>query len=172
MSVSKEKLPAIGIGAAGSEGPLQIHERCSRPLGDPPDSTVRHGVESRFPLWRVGHQQELRPPVSGSLHHLLEIAAQGIGPFHPFDFRVAGEPQLERLVAEDSRILSDPAPTIAVSELADSSVNFVCRPWCATADYWTVYFEITRKVKEEFDKANLEIPFPQMDVHVHKINAA
>ncbi len=57
---------------------------------------------------------------------------------------------------------------IAVTELADSSVNFVVRPWVKTADYWKVLFEITETVKLEFDKASISIPYPQMDVHVQK----
>ena len=77
---------------------------------------------------------------------------------------------LTSIIEEDSRILKDPAPTIAVSELADSSVNFVVRPWCATGDYWAVMFDTTEKVKLQFDAAGVSIPFPQTDVHVH--NAA
>jgi small conductance mechanosensitive channel len=63
-------------------------------------------------------------------------------------------------------ILEDPAPTIEVVELADSSVNFVVRPWVNTADYWRVYFDVTRSIKEEFDKNGISIPFPQRDVHM------
>ncbi|MFW6114674.1 MAG: mechanosensitive ion channel family protein [Thermodesulfobacteriota bacterium] len=70
------------------------------------------------------------------------------------------------LVNQDSRILSDPPVQIAVSELADSSVNFVLRPWVKKEDYWTVKFELTRKIKESFDENNIEIPFPQQTVHV------
>ncbi len=76
---------------------------------------------------------------------------------------------LQRIVSEDERILKDPAVTIAVSELADSSVNFVVRPWVATADYWGVYFDLTEKVKLEFDKEGISIPFPQQDVHMHNV---
>jgi len=72
---------------------------------------------------------------------------------------------IERLVAADDRILKDPAYTIAVSELADSSVNFVVRPWVKREDYWAVRFELIRKIKEEFDKNGIEIPFPQMTIH-------
>ncbi|MBN4076452.1 mechanosensitive ion channel family protein [Gemmatimonas aurantiaca] len=79
---------------------------------------------------------------------------------------------LLNILSSNSKILRDPEPLVEVVELADSSVNFVCRPWCASGDYWTVYFEVTRKVKEEFDKAGLEIPFPQMDVHLHKTDVA
>ena len=70
------------------------------------------------------------------------------------------------LIKEDSRILSDPAPQIAVSELADSSVNFVVRPWVKKENYWDVKFDLTRKIKETFDKNGIEIPFPQQVVHM------
>ena len=70
------------------------------------------------------------------------------------------------LVKEDSRILSDPATQIAVSELADSSVNFVLRPWVKKEDYWNVKCDLTRKIKETFDENGIEIPFPQQVVHM------
>lgn len=73
---------------------------------------------------------------------------------------------ISSLIKEDSRILPDPAAQIAVSELADSSVNFVVRPWVNKADYWQVRFELTRKIKEFFDAAGIEIPFPQRVVHM------
>ena len=63
-------------------------------------------------------------------------------------------------------MLDDPAPQIALSNLGDSSVDFVVRPWCKTEDYWNVKFEITRTVKLEFDAAGVSIPFPQRDVHL------
>jgi len=72
------------------------------------------------------------------------------------------------IITKDSRILSDPPPQIAVSELADSSVNFVVRPWVKKEDYWPVKFDLTRNIKEAFDKNNIEIPFPQQDVHLHE----
>jgi small conductance mechanosensitive channel len=74
---------------------------------------------------------------------------------------------LEELIAADERILKDPAPKIAVSELADSSVNFVVRPWVNSTDYWNVYFDLTEKVKKRFDAEGVSIPFPQRDVHVY-----
>ncbi|MBN1212641.1 MAG: mechanosensitive ion channel, partial [candidate division Zixibacteria bacterium] len=73
---------------------------------------------------------------------------------------------LEQILAGDERVLKDPAPQVAVSELADSSVNFVVRPWVKTADYWSVYFDITEKVKLTFDEQGVSIPFPQTDVHL------
>jgi small conductance mechanosensitive channel len=77
---------------------------------------------------------------------------------------------LEELVAADDRILDEPATTIAVSELADSSVNFVVRPWVKTSDYWGVFFDLTEAVKKRFDKEGISIPFPQQDVYVHKVD--
>jgi len=70
------------------------------------------------------------------------------------------------VIKKDNRILPDPAPQIAVSELADSSVNFVVRPWVKGADYWTVRFDLTRQLKEALDKNGIEIPFPQRVVHM------
>ena len=75
---------------------------------------------------------------------------------------------IEELIAADDRILDDPAPTIAVSELADSSVNFVVRPWVKTADYWGVMFDLTEAIKKRFDKDGISFPFPQQDVHLYK----
>ncbi|MEO1256731.1 MAG: mechanosensitive ion channel domain-containing protein, partial [Bacteroidota bacterium] len=77
---------------------------------------------------------------------------------------------LMELIKADSRILEDPEPFIAVSELADSSVNFVVRVWVEAADYWGVYFEMNENVYNKFNEAGLNIPFPQMDVHLHKEN--
>lgn len=75
---------------------------------------------------------------------------------------------LARILAEDERILKDPAPVIAVSELGDSSVNFIVRPWVNSADYWNVYWDTHEKVKLTFDEEGISIPFPQMDVHLDK----
>lgn len=75
---------------------------------------------------------------------------------------------LERLIAEDTRVLPEPGPTIAISELAESSVNFIVRPWVNSGDYWAVLWDMNEKVKIEFDAAGISIPFPQMDVHLHK----
>jgi len=73
---------------------------------------------------------------------------------------------LERLAKEDDRVLDDPAVTIAVAELADSSVNLVFRPWVKTEDYWAVRFDLTEKIKISLDAAGISIPFPQQDVHL------
>jgi len=73
---------------------------------------------------------------------------------------------IEKILADEGRILPDPAPLVAVSELADSSVNFVVRPWVNVADYWSVYFDLTARIKVALEKNGLTIPFPQHDVHV------
>lgn len=74
---------------------------------------------------------------------------------------------LLQLLNEDERILKDPEPVVAVSELADSSVNFVVRPWVNSADYWNVKFDYTEAVKLKFDQEGISIPYPQQDVHMH-----
>ncbi len=76
---------------------------------------------------------------------------------------------IEKVLNEDDRILKDPAPVVAVSELADSSVNFIVRPWVNSADYWQVYWDTHEKIKLTFDENGISIPFPQMDVHVNKV---
>lgn len=72
---------------------------------------------------------------------------------------------IEEILKSDNRILNDPAYVIAVGELADSSVNFYVRPWVATSNYWPVHFDLTEKIKLEFDKNGISIPYPQIDVH-------
>lgn len=73
---------------------------------------------------------------------------------------------LKKLIGEESRILKEPEPFIAVSELADSSVNFAVRTWVNAADYWGVFFDMTERVKKAFDKEGISIPYPQSDIHV------
>ncbi len=77
---------------------------------------------------------------------------------------------IEELVAAEDRILGEPACTIAVSELADSSVNFVVRPWVKTADYWGVMFDLTEAIKKRFDQDGISFPFPQQDVHLYNVS--
>ena len=78
---------------------------------------------------------------------------------------------LEKIVSEDERVLKDPAYKVAVSELADSSVNFIVRPWVKSADYWAVMWDMNEKVKLAFDEADISIPYPQMDVHINQPDA-
>lgn len=74
---------------------------------------------------------------------------------------------LERFIAEDEKILKEPVPFIGLGALADSSVNITLRVWSKTEDYWDVYFKMQERIYTEFEKEGLNIPFPQMDVHVH-----
>ena len=83
----------------------------------------------------------------------------------------AAKAVLESVVAAEARVLTDPAPTVAVVELADSSVNLVCRPWVNTADYWDVYFNITEAAKKALDAKGISIPFPKRDLHLHNVGA-
>jgi len=75
---------------------------------------------------------------------------------------------LVRILSEDDRILTDPAPQVVVGELGDSSVNFNVRPWVNKADYWGVFFDVHEKVKLTFDQEGISIPFPQRDVHLYQ----
>ena len=74
---------------------------------------------------------------------------------------------LMTVLTSNPQVLQDPAPTVNVSELADSSVNFAVRPWSTVADYWDVYFGVTEACKEALDKAGIEIPYPH-SVEIHK----
>ena len=75
---------------------------------------------------------------------------------------------LEEIVFNHERVLKDPEAVVKLHELADSSVNFVCRPWVSPDDYWDVYWDITRAVKQRFDAEGVSIPFPQQDVHIYQ----
>ena len=87
----------------------------------------------------------------------------GIG--YDDDIRLAKE-TLEAIIKAEPRCLTEPAPTIAVSELGDNSVNLVVRPWVNSADYWGVYFDLTEKIKLTFDEKSISFPYPQRDVHM------
>lgn len=73
---------------------------------------------------------------------------------------------IQNILANDSRVLKDPEATVAVAELADSSVNFAVRPWVKSDDYWDVYFDLQENIKIAFDGADISIPFPQRDIHL------
>ena len=88
-----------------------------------------------------------------------------VGVSYDDDLERAGR-TIDRVIRSDDRVLDDPAPVVAVSEMADSSVNFVVRPWCRTEDYWDVRWDLTRRLKEELEADGCSIPYPQRDVHV------
>ena len=76
---------------------------------------------------------------------------------------------LAKIVEDHELVLEDPEPTIKLHELADSSVNFICRPWVKTEDYWQVHWDVTQRVKAEFDKSGISIPFPHQELHIKQI---
>lgn len=88
-----------------------------------------------------------------------------IGISYDSDLRKAKQ-ILQDIVAQDSRVLKEPAANVTVAALADSSVNLNVRPWVNSADYWAVYWDTLEKVKLTFDEQGIAIPFPQMDVHI------
>ncbi len=89
----------------------------------------------------------------------------GIG--YDDDIRLAKR-TLEEILAAESRVLKDPAPTIGVLELADSSVNLAVRPWVKTEDYWNVHFALLEQIKLTFDEKGILIPYPQQDIHLYQ----
>lgn len=106
--------------------------------------------------------------------NILNYSANGtrrvdlvVGVSYEDDLKKAQE-VIHKVIADDDRILNEPSATVAVSELADSSVNFVVRPWVKSADYWDVYFDLTEKIKLSLDQNGITIPYPQRDVHMKK----
>ena len=81
------------------------------------------------------------------------------------------EQVLKEIVEAHPAVLEDPEPIIKVHELGDSSVNFIVRPWVKMEDYLDTYWDLTRSVKLRFDEEGISIPFPQRDVHLHKIES-
>lgn len=87
-----------------------------------------------------------------------------VGVSYEDDLKKAKE-VIEQVLSADSRVLKEPPVTVAVYELADSSVNFVVRPWVNTANYWDAYFDLTTKIKLALDENGVSIPYPQRDIH-------
>jgi small conductance mechanosensitive channel len=82
------------------------------------------------------------------------------------DDMAKAESIIREVIASHDKVLAEPAPVVKVSELADNSVNFIARPWSKTSDYWDVYWDVTRAIKERFDAEGVGIPYPQRDIHV------
>jgi small conductance mechanosensitive channel len=76
---------------------------------------------------------------------------------------------LEAILSEDKRVLEDPASTVAVAELGDSSVNLVVRPWVKSENYWPAKFDLTERIKLRLDEEDINIPFPQRDLHIYNV---
>lgn len=107
-------------------------------------------------------------PIVNYSRHATRRIDYVIGVSYGADLKKTKEVIMKVLDAEE-RLLKTPSPTVGVVALADSSVNFVVRPWCRTDDYWDIYFDLLQAIKEELDNEGIEIPFPQMDVHLNKL---
>lgn len=91
-----------------------------------------------------------------------------IGVGYDDDLKVARD-VLNRICSDHPKVLQEPAPAVWVSELGDNSVNFNVRPWAKTEDYWGVYGDLLESAKVELEEAGCSIPYPQRDVHLHKV---
>ncbi|MCK6262287.1 small-conductance mechanosensitive channel MscS [Vibrio sp. ZSDE26] len=108
-------------------------------------------------------------PITNYSRHDTRRVDLVIGVSYSADLKKTEQVIRETLQA-DSRLIEEKGIQIGVSALADSSVNFVVRPWCKTADYWDVYFDSLKAIKIALDENGIEIPFPQMDVHLNKVD--
>ncbi|RAK00688.1 mechanosensitive ion channel family protein [Aliidiomarina maris] len=106
-------------------------------------------------------------PITNFSEHPTRRVDMVIGVSYNSDLRKAKE-VLMRVLKEDERVLEEPAPRVSVTELADSSVNFIVRPWVKSEDYWPFYWDTMEKIKLTLDEEGIGIPFPQMDVHLHQ----
>jgi small conductance mechanosensitive channel len=109
-------------------------------------------------------------------NHIINFTEEGkirvdlsVGISYTADIKKAKD-VLEAALAQDPRVLKSPAPTVAVAELGDSSVNLAVRPWCDPVVYWDVYFDTLENCKIALDKEGIGIPFPQRDVHIYNHN--
>ncbi|MGC9403004.1 small-conductance mechanosensitive channel MscS [Vibrio genomosp. F10] len=108
-------------------------------------------------------------PITNYSRHDTRRVDHVIGVSYSADLKKTEQVIRETLEA-DPRLIKEKGIQIGVSALADSSVNFVVRPWCKTADYWDVYFDTLQAIKIALDENDIEIPFPQMDVHLNKVD--
>lgn len=91
-----------------------------------------------------------------------------IGISYEDDIQVAID-TIRRVLGGDSRVLSSPEPLVAVSDLGDSSVNLVVRPWCKREDYWSLRRDLQRRLKEQLENSGCHLPYPQRDVHLYRV---
>ncbi|GAL27911.1 small-conductance mechanosensitive channel MscS [Vibrio maritimus] len=108
-------------------------------------------------------------PITNYSRHATRRIDHVIGVSYGSDLKKAKE-VIRKTLEADERILKEPGITVGVVALADSSVNFVARPWVRTEQYWDVYFDTLQAIKEALDAEGIEIPFPQMDVHLNKVD--
>ena len=127
-------------------------------------------VARAYEFGALAHEGQKRMSGEPYISHPVAVA-QSLADMH-MDSQSITAAILHDVIDSHEKVLPDPAPVIKVHELADSSVNFVVRPWARTADYWDVYWDVTRKVKERFDAEGVSIPFPQRDVHMYQESGA
>ena len=142
------------VGVAGSVEAIQIFQ------------TVLKTPDNKMVV--VPNSGVIGGPITNYSRHSTRRIDLVIGVSYKADLKQTKQVIRETL-EKDPRILKDPDMTIGVLALADSSVNFVVRPWVKTADYWNVYFDSMQAIKEALDENGIEIPFPQMDVHLNKV---
>ncbi len=152
-------------------------------VGDLIDSQGHLGVVKEVQIFNTilvspDNKRIIVPNAALSNNAVVNFSAEGnlrvdlvVGIAYPADVTRAKE-VLVNMMKSDPLVLETPEPLVAVSELADSSVNLVVRPWCKVEHYWDVYFSITEKSKLALDAANIEIPFPQRDVHLYEHKVA
>lgn len=141
---------------AGLTGTVQEIRIFSTILGTPDNKRViiPNGLVTSDPITNYTDQKTRR----------VDLA---IGVGYDDDLKVAKKVILET-ISEHPLVLKDPAPSVLLTELADSSINFSARPWAKTEDYWTVYGELLENLKVNLEAAGCSIPYPQRDVHIHK----
>ena len=140
-------------------------------LGDLVEAQGEIGVVKEIDIFTtkltgLSNKEIIIPNGSLSNGNIINYTTEGtrrvdlvIGVSYDADIKQAKNVLMEVLTS-NPKVLKDPAPTVNVSELADSSVNFAVRPWSSTADYWDVYFETIENIKEALDTANIDIPYP------------
>ena len=143
-------------GVAGSVDSIQIFQ------------TVLKSPDNKMIV--VPNSSIIGGPITNYSRHKTRRVDLVIGVSYKADLRKTKQ-VLRDVLDKDERVLKDPEPTIGVLALADSSVNFVVRPWVKTEDYWPVYWDLMLNIKEALDENGIEIPFPQMDVHLNKLES-
>jgi small conductance mechanosensitive channel len=142
-------------GVAGSVKEIQIF------------STILNSPDNKYIV--VPNAQITGSPITNYSRHDTRRIDLTIGVSYKADLQKS-EQVLKSILENHSLVLKEPAYTIGIISLGDSSVNFVVRPWVKTPDYWPVQYELNKQIKEALDKENIGIPYPQMDVHVHQTN--
>lgn len=170
---------AVGLALQGSlsnfAGGVLIMIFKPMKIGDLIEAQGQIGVVKEIQIFTtrligLSNKEIIIPNGSLSNGNIINYTTQGtrrvdlvFGVSYDSDIKKTKEVLMEQLV-NHPKVLEEPAPTVNVLELADSSVNFAVRPWCNSDDYWAVYFEITESSKEALDAAGIEIPYP------HRVN--